>query len=367
LVRQPSFSAVLRIFSAVFGATPGSPRKAHETVDTATPAAMAISRRVGGGESGEGISGDSYWSGLVSQSPPVNWCLIVSERVRARKGFLALEEGLISSPEILNVYLQLLNSMKRHILIASLLSFATLAASGQVILHQWDFSDTAGTDISAVSDSVGSLSFGTATNNPGNWTTNGTGLLTGGDGGHGHADITNINSGVYQFDLTGVTFTALSGGTDDSIAFGLRSFTSGNITRFEVAGDSSSNQSVLVIGNENGSSGLDFRVIDNNVATLVSDATSDFTGTYDFRILLDFDNDTADYLYQLNGGGFTNIVSQQFNAVAAIDNLYFSGSTFSDTISINQATFTQVPEPSTYALLLGVLVLGLALMRRRMR
>lgn len=251
----------------------------------------------------------------------------------------------------------------KKIIVTTLTLLGFGLANAQVI-HQWNFNDTAGTSHTAAVDSVGSMTFSTNSNGAGNWTTNGSGQLTGGGGTIGNADIVNISTGIYQMDLTGVTFTALTGGTDDWGIFGMRSFNSSNITGFNGTNSSGANQAIIVFGNENNGSGLDFEVINNGTSTLVNDVTSDFTGTFDFRVVIDFDNDTADYLWQRNGGGYSSIVSQQSNAVAIIDALTLGGSTFSDTISIDQVTFSAIPEPSTL-LLMGVALGSLAIFRRR--
>lgn len=256
--------------------------------------------------------------------------------------------------------------MNKIISIATTLLFAGIV-NAQVI-NQWNFADTAGTSHTAAVDSVGSTTFSTQVNGAGNWTTNGSGLLTGGGGTIGNADIADVSTGVYQMDLTGVTFTSLSGGTDDWGVFGLRSGASSStflstISSFDNLSPSF-DQAVLVFGNENNSSGLDLRVIDNGTATLVNDVTANFTGTFDFRILIDLTNDTADYLWQVNGGGYNTIVSQQLNAVASINILALGGSTFSDTISIDQASWAAIPEPSTF-MLVGLALGALAIFRRR--
>lgn len=255
--------------------------------------------------------------------------------------------------------------MNQRALLALLPVFAASVASAQVVIHNWEFNDPSGTDLAAAADSVGSALFNQDAGGGGTWETNASGSLSG-LGRIGNADISDVTSGVYQLDLTGVTMSNMAGGTDDVVFFALRSFSSGNNTGFSGAGSSSSNQAVIVFGNENDSGGLDVEVIDNNVSLGLSrDVTTDFSGTFDLRIVLDMDNDSANYFYQQNGGGYTQIVAQQFNGAGTITHLALGSNGFGATVNIDTVTFTAVPEPSTYALLSGMVVLAGILMRRR--
>jgi hypothetical protein len=254
--------------------------------------------------------------------------------------------------------------MKQAVLIISLSNLLALSAGAQT-LSQWNFNDTAGTDLGSAVDSIGSATFSGNLGGGGTWDTNGSGQLTG-LGRIGNADIADQTTGIYQFDLTGVTLTSFSGGTDDTVAFGIRSFSSGNNTGFNGDGASSSNIAVIVFGNENDSGGLDMEIIDNNASVgTVTDATTDFTGTFDFRITLDLDSNAANYYWQRNGGGYNTIVSQQFNNPASLNFLFLASNGFGADASIDTATWSAVPEPSTYALFAGGLALLSIMIRRR--
>lgn len=250
--------------------------------------------------------------------------------------------------------------MKKLLLLSP--CFLASVLVGQVV-HSWDFSDTVGTDLGSAADSVGSALFNTGLGGGGTWDTNGSGQLTG-LGRYGQADITNPSSGIYQFDLKGVTLSSFSGGTDDVVAFGLRSFASNNNVAAFGGTASSADQATIVFGNENDSGGLDIQVYDNGTDLGLQTDVYNFSSTFDFRIVRDLDNNTADYLIQVDGGGYSNLVAQQFNS-AAVGLLAIGSNGFGATVGLDEASWTQVPEPSTYAVLFGGLALGVVLYRRR--
>lgn len=254
--------------------------------------------------------------------------------------------------------------MKKQILLTSLFTCAALAASAQLVIqNQWEFNDTAGTDLGSAVDSVGSAQFNTGLGGGGTWDTNGSGQLTG-LGRFGQASISGPTTGIYQLDLKGVTLSSFSGGTDDVVAFGLRSFASNNNVAAFGGATSSADQATIVFGNENDSGGLDIQVYDNGADLGLQTDVYNFSSTFDFRILRDLDNDTADYLIQVDGGGYTPIVSQQFNS-AAVNLLAIGSNGFGATVGVDEVTWTAVPEPSTYAIILGVMALGVVWYRRR--
>jgi len=258
--------------------------------------------------------------------------------------------------------------MNKTLLITSLGGLLALNAGAQV-LNQWNFSDTSGTSLTAAGDSVGSATFSNGTNGGGTFQTNGSGFLVGSNR-MGNADIADQTTGIFQYDLTGITFTAGYGTTsaDDSFFFGIRDSASSTITNF-TSNSGSFDEAVIVIGNDDSAAGVDWTVYDNgsNVGSGTNlGGSTDFSGTWDFRIVLDLDNDTADYFYQVNGGGYNTIVSQQFNGVGTITHIALgSVVSFNDTVSIDQATWSAVPEPSAYALIAGTLALSWIMVRRR--
>ena len=232
--------------------------------------------------------------------------------------------------------------MKKIIPVLILTSAAALNAQS----HQWNFDETNGTVLSSTVDSIsGTLDFSAQANGTAS-TTNGSGLLVGGFG-LGHA-VVGLTTGTYQFDLTGVTVNYNAGNSfnDDWGGFGLRSFAFTNQLTFDSA--DSNDAALLVFGNNDNTGGLDIRVLNNNAQhTLLSNVTADFSGTYDFRVVMDLDNDLASFYYQVDGGGYTTIAENLANANAA-NSLYLGMN--SDTwngefMNFDQVTVTAVPEP----------------------
>ncbi len=252
--------------------------------------------------------------------------------------------------------------MKKTLSLLAILAVGAAApASAQTIVNQWLFNDVSGTDLGAAVASVGSATFSSNLGGGGTWQTNGSGLLSG-QGRIGNADVADFSTGIYQYDLVGVTMTTMSGATDDSVFFGLRSFSAATNTSF--TSSSGSDQATIVFGNENNTGGLDFRIYNATVGSAIINTSLSFSDTYDFRIILDLDNNTADYLYQANGGGYTSIIAQQVNAVATITFLGLGSNALNETVNINQAQLSAIPEPSTALMLLSGLGV-LALRRRR--
>jgi hypothetical protein len=107
------------------------------------------------------------------------------------------------------------------------------------------------------------------------------------------------------------------------------------------------------------------KVYDGPRTTGSASIGTDNTGSVTFTTVIDLSgwNGSSNYgtvAYSFNGGTVTN---SAFTANQTFDNLVVSA--FATGGAISSIQLTQVPEPSTYALLAGLATLGLVMLRRR--
>ncbi|GEM_PF-4603657 len=262
------------------------------------------------------------------------------------------------------------SSMK---LLTSVCCMFLVSTAGAQILQNWQFDDADSTTIDGAANEVGGgASWGDGSGSTPTVQSGQLDLAVNLDGTW-YADIADITSGIYQLDVTGVTFGSISGGSNDHFSFGFTENTgSTNERSWDVLGSNSRDRAIFVLGNENDSGGLDALGFSQGTTfqTSATDLTSDFTGTFDFRILWDATNQTVDFSYQRNGGGYSAMGSQlSYTDTDAVGYLILdfdmNNSTGSDSAQLGAVTLAVIPEPSSL-LLMGIAgILGVSLLRRR--
>lgn len=264
----------------------------------------------------------------------------------------------------------------------SLLALIAQAASASVII-QYDFNDAAGTELGPgfgrTEPTIGTATWGTSIPTS---TTNGSGqLVNTGNFSQTTALFSGFtpvraDSGTYELAYKGVSFNNL--GADDFLVFGFFSSNSGSPTP-GITGASSSSRSFLKFGNFNGADGIDFAYGPNRDTINTAFNQGSLASTYDLFIELDTDAKSVSFFYSADGGTRTQIGSTITGipigtndgstggaADASYRALVLNGRIATGaSISVDQIQFSAIPEPSTYALIGGLLVAGIALLRRR--
>lgn len=270
----------------------------------------------------------------------------------------------------------------------SLLALIAQAASASIII-QYDFNEESGAalgfNLPRVSPTIGEATEIWGPNVPTS-VTNGSGQLTNpvtfttttgitlAAGRHILAD-----TGMYELAYNGVKFSNV--GSNDFLAFNFMANLSGSPIPETGPSPSSSGRSWLKVGSFAGGAGLDFSFgrdrNDINHATDFGTLSSD--ATYDFVIHLDTNAKELSFFYSMDGGDRVQIGSTLTGvAIGTVDgsgtgaNLSYkaiamrAGVSEGANILVDQVQLSSViPEPSTYAIIGGIFVLGIALVRRR--
>jgi len=262
-------------------------------------------------------------------------------------------------------------NIQKHFTFILLTMTAGTFASAQVI-EDWQFGDANGTGLSSAANSVGTTSWGSGSGSEPTVQSGQLDIAVTLDGTW-YADVADISSGIYQLDVTGVTFGSISGGSNDHFSFGFTEDTgSSNERSWDVLGSNSRDKAMFVLGNENDSGGLDALGFSQGTTfqTSATDLTSDFTGTFDFRILWDATNQTVDFSWQRNGGGYSAMGSQlSYLDTDAVGYLLLdfdmNNSTGSDSAQLGAVTLTAIPEPSSLLMVGLAGIMGFLTLRRR--
>jgi hypothetical protein len=259
--------------------------------------------------------------------------------------------------------------MKRIIPLLLVVNCMAITAPA-IVLVNWEFNDPANTSL------TGSTQNGTLS---GTWQQAVTGVAQDGSGSlvtTGNTPVpvaaTNkeglgitANSGIYDMIFSDVRFDNLSG--NDYLVFGFRTTQTGS----EIS--SSRERANFKVGNFNGSAGLDMQASVGVTTPLhsMTDVAVDFSNAFSFVLRIDTDNNLASAWYNIGSGltqlgtNFTIDTATTINTIALRFNVSDAGA--GDSISIGNISVVTVPvpEPSTYAALLGLLALCLVAVRRR--
>lgn len=257
------------------------------------------------------------------------------------------------------------------------------AAQASVII-QFDFNDVAGTVLgpgfNGPQPTVGSATWGF---NIPTSTTNGSGQLVNAGTFSTTTALTTFDpiradSGTYELAYKGVTFNNL--GADDFLVFGFFSSNSGSPPPGFTTTASGASRSFLKFGNFNGADGIDFAYGPNRDSINTSFNQGSLASTYDLFIELDTNAKSVSFFYSADGGARTQIGNTISGIPIGTDDGATGGTASASyrtlvmrgqiatgaSISIDQVQLSSViPEPSTYAIIGGILVLGIALVRRR--
>lgn len=237
--------------------------------------------------------------------------------------------------------------------------------NAQTILHNWQFNDAGGTSLSSTTNSGADVgTHGSFISDLTGVTTDGSALTVDNNGAvDTQAWLSPIDlaytTGVYHLDtrISSWNLTTSNGNSGLFIGF------------VEGTPDASATVTADFNLTSNGSNmRLQSRIGDTTYSGLTNFAT---TGTdLLVRVSLDLDANTATLLYDHGStGSFTTVVTESLNTRTVNGFRFRQSANWSgaapDTVSIDYLTITQVPEPSTYALILGGIVLGFVAYRRR--
>lgn len=272
--------------------------------------------------------------------------------------------------------------MKKFISL-SLLALVAQAASASIIL-QYDFNEDAGAvlgftpprpepTIGAPTELWGPNVATSITNGAGQLANTATFSTT---SGITLASPILANTGTYEIAYNGVAFNNL--GTNDFITFGFMAALSGSPLPESGPSPSSSARGYLKFGNFDGAGSIDFSYGPNRDSVNHSLNQGSLASTYNFVIELDTDAKELSFFYDAGDGrvqigttltgvpigttiGSGADASRAYQAIAMRGSLSDGASILIDQITVSSV----IPEPTTYALLGGLLVVGLTLARRR--
>jgi len=256
---------------------------------------------------------------------------------------------------------------------AATLFLGASAASAQ-LLQSWQFNETAGTALNATLNSgPGSSVFASAIAGA---TTNGSGsLVISGNYAasvRSFAAIPSISSGIVQLDVnvSGWSFVGVNAATGPLLEFGLSAASTGNNAAIRTAHiyyDVDSTVGASLAGVAGGSGSSSTPIAQDQVFAPPGGLTRITPIT--FRLIANFD--TLSYTVShsdsafavLSSGNIATGKAANFVSVRALDDFSIGGT--GGNFAIDSITLTAIPEPSSFASIAGLGVLGLVLSRRR--
>lgn len=232
--------------------------------------------------------------------------------------------------------------------------------SAQTILHNWQFNDTVGTGLTGVANT------GTDAASGGAFGADITGVQT---DGAGNLAVNNSASSNSWLTTTDLAYTSGAYYLDARISnWNLtgNNPTSGLFVGFMQGNDSTSVSADFNITSDGSNMRLQSRIGDTTYSglTTFSNSGTDLL----IRLVLDLDAGNASLQYDLGSTGtYTTAVTESLNGRTINDFRFRSSADWSgaDTLSLDYMTITQVPEPSTYAAIIGVACLAFVVVRRR--
>lgn len=270
----------------------------------------------------------------------------------------------------------------KKIIPLSILALVAQVASANV-LFQYDFNEPAGTRLvsgfngpqSTVPTPSVTWNQGTGGSTPA--LTDGAGNLvissTLGNVGFQVLPGIKADTGTYELAFNGVQFNNFGASDHFTMAF-FTSFSGSPLP------STSSTRAFLRAGNLDGTAGIDFRYgkAANEDNTFLNSGS--LTRTFDFIISIDTNAKEASFYYVADNGERVQVGSTLTGMAIGTDDSLTGGAAGASfraigmsatlsagaSIAIDQVLFSSViPEPSTYALIGGLLVAGIALVRRR--
>lgn len=247
----------------------------------------------------------------------------------------------------------------------SLFAQGVLQGQNLIALEYWDFNDVVGKSFATTSNPNGMVNSG---NNASNWNFGGTSgtMQTDGNGnfvitGHNGQTYrklpndpgysTPYNSGKYRMEMDFNSWNLDGTAAGSSLGLELVNTSGARIAAFQL---------LLFLGTDNSNNArFQFSGISNGILVYESVTVNLLNAdtAYAIALELDFDNDTLDFL--LNGTSVRSITD--FNATEFSQLKFFTNNPWStnSTVSLDSMGLLQVPEPATYALMLGLSVLAM--------